>query len=285
MVNHDHRRRAGAVLGGLLCLVSMVSLAVWTQPMEQAVGLNAAEIRHVAPIPVEPTRASVEGEEADAEVEIGDRVVDLPEDGRGRGYFTTVFTSSNWQRNGRERAIVEWFRENGRLTDLRRQTHWHHYTPGHRIWSRFRKVLDRLPCVVVQDPDGYVIYKATGENVPSNEDELADEIARMLTNRYAQRVDQQRLVGRRTPVRNVLRVVFRNRPSPQPAPSPSPPPVCPGPDCPDEPPVDPASDMTIPDIRPETTTNDGVPWLALLTTSGLSGVGTLLWKLRQEADL
>jgi len=283
VISPNCRIQVTALLGGLLCLVSMASFAVWTERIELATGADTAEMRHVAPIPAEAFPASAEAEEGDVEHLVGDRVVDLPEDGRGRGYFTTVFTSSNWRRNGRERAIVEWFHQDDRLSDLRRQIHWHHYTPGHRVWSRFRTVVNRLPCVLVQDPDGYVIYKATGENVPLNADKLADEISRMLEKHLALRVHQQRLIGRWTPVRNVLRAICPKRPSPQPAPTPSP--VCPGPDCPNEPPDEAPADKTIPDIRPQEATDDGVPWLALLTASGLSGIGTLLWKLRQEADL
>lgn len=96
--------------------------------------------------------------------EFGDRVIDLPED--ARSWHTSVFTAD--APTPRERQLLGWFSSDPQLVLLRQQTLFHHYTPRSAVYSRYGNVTaGGLPVVVLQDATGQVIFKASGENLPS----------------------------------------------------------------------------------------------------------------------
>jgi len=96
--------------------------------------------------------------------EIGDRVIDLPDD--GHAWYTTVVTSE--QPTPRERAVLAWFDREPELIRLKQQTHFHHYTPKSAVYKNVEPAIaNGLPAVIVQDGTGAVVYKVSGDNVPN----------------------------------------------------------------------------------------------------------------------
>ena len=104
--------------------------------------------------------------EAKSLAEFGDRVIDLPED--GNLWHTTVFTSET--PTPEEHRVLSWFDSNTSLQSLKKQTHFHHYTPKSSVFERYTSlVANGYPAVVLQDGTGKVIYKASGANVPQSD--------------------------------------------------------------------------------------------------------------------
>jgi hypothetical protein len=96
--------------------------------------------------------------------EIGDRVIDLPND--GQAWHTTVVTHE--QPRPQERQLLAWFDREPELIRLKRQTHFHHYTPKSAVYKNVEPAVSNgLPAVIVQDGAGAVVYKVSGDNVPS----------------------------------------------------------------------------------------------------------------------
>src|SRR6185437_376680 len=62
--------------------------------------------------------------------ELGDRVIDLPED--AHAWHTSVFTGE--KPSSRERQILGWFESEPQLRRLKEQTHFHHYTPASAVF-------------------------------------------------------------------------------------------------------------------------------------------------------
>ena len=90
----------------------------------------------------------------------GERVTQLPED--GASWHTTLFTSNDWRERPDENMVVAAFYTDASLTRLRQQTNWNHYTPDNRLWKSYSSVNRVLPSVVVQDPEGAVVFKSSG---------------------------------------------------------------------------------------------------------------------------
>ncbi|HEV3340370.1 MAG TPA: hypothetical protein VG125_08430 [Pirellulales bacterium] len=96
--------------------------------------------------------------------EIGDRVIDLPND--GQAWHTTVVTHE--QPTPRERQLLGWFDREPELIRLKQQTHFHRYTPQSAVYKNVQPAVSNgLPAVIVQDGTGAVVYKVSGDNVPS----------------------------------------------------------------------------------------------------------------------
>ena len=104
--------------------------------------------------------------EARAIADFGDRIIDLPED--GKAWHPTVFTGE--QPTPQELRLLAWFDSDPQLNKLKRQTHFHYYTPRSSVYPRYGNLTaGGLPAVVLQDETGNVVYKASGSNVPTAE--------------------------------------------------------------------------------------------------------------------
>jgi hypothetical protein len=115
------------------------------------------------------------------------QVVTLPED--GGAYHLSIFVSDNW-RSTREREVVALVDTDSTLASIKAQSHFHLYTQSDPIYkTRFPGF--ELPCILLQDSSGGVIFKYSGP---------------MLNNRPWLR----------------LRPWLRPRPNPNPAPGPEP---------------------------------------------------------------
>ncbi len=166
-----------------------------------------------------------------------EQVIDLPED--GGAWYTTLFLHADWRQRPQERQLAAWFASNPRLASLKAQTHWNVHTQKDRMYrARWAHVVSVWPCVLLQTSDGKVRYKASGDNIPSNADQLASDITTRLF------------------------------PCPKPKPKPNPTPA------PDTNPVIPD---TTPDITPDAgPAGEDFPW-ALLIVGILVAVGAVLF--------
>lgn len=112
-----------------------------------------------------------------AYADVQERVINLPED--GDKWFTSLFLHDSWQQDARESQIVQAFETDQRLVGLKKQTIFNQYTesdPHYR--ETFSEAIPVLPAIAVQRPDGTVVYKASGPNVPRSGPAIADSIQR-----------------------------------------------------------------------------------------------------------
>lgn len=104
-----------------------------------------------------------------------EHVIQLPEDG-GR-YHLSLVLEEGWQAlRGRSVTVHSWFDSDPRLAGLKAQCHFHVYTPAHRWFHQNAHVAERFPAVILQRHDGYVLFKASGQNLRTAS-ALADAIA------------------------------------------------------------------------------------------------------------
>jgi len=156
--------------GCLLCAAVVIVAA--SERQQQHAGVAQQDSRRLAAIVAVGERRDIDAKgidhgDGDAVTDLraidrlcGERVTALPED--GATWHTTVFTTAEWQQHASENAVVGAFYTDPQLTRLRLGTNFNHYTPENRLWNSYRAVNDRLPSVVVQDPEGAVVFKASG---------------------------------------------------------------------------------------------------------------------------
>jgi len=178
-----------------------------------------------------------------------ERVVNLPED--GHAWYTTLFVSANYQSNPRERELVASFQSVPELRSLAAQTHFALVTPQSRTYGRYKASTGAVtPCVIVQQPDGKVVYKSSGPKVPDDSWRLIDDI------------------------REAIRERFPHCPQPKPDPAPVTPPSTP-----------PATVPTVPDLgpskEPESTADHS---LAIALVAGVLSIAVGIgWAWRRES--
>ena len=108
-----------------------------------------------------------------------EQIFDLPED--GGAWYTTVFVDADWRSKPNQRSLVAWFETSNGLRSLKVQTHWNLYVPTNPLFrSRWSAKVPTRPCVMVQNSKGKVIYKASGENIPTHADQLVVDIHTMI---------------------------------------------------------------------------------------------------------
>lgn len=138
---------------GLLAFASMSSM-------------NAKKVSGHTAIAMRAELAKVQAEVAEAKAlaEFTDRVIDLPED--AGAWHTTVIT--NDPPSAKDLQLVGWFDSDPQLANLKRQTHWHWYSPKSSVYERYANVTATgLPVILVQDQTGKTVYKASGANAPN----------------------------------------------------------------------------------------------------------------------
>ncbi len=134
-------------------------------------------------------------------------VILLPED--GGLWHTTLVLPSDPSTDPASRRLVDHFATSPRLKKLASQTSLHRYTPSDPLFeARYAPYFGGvLPALLVQKADGTVIYKVSGEAIPTSGEELANEIA--------QAIDQC------CPLRPKPQPQPKPQPSPEPTPSPT----------------------------------------------------------------
>lgn len=163
------------------------------------------------------------------------RIIELPAD-QGVWWTTAVFDSPTPTSQGSRQLSA--LLSTPRLQSLIAQTKYTKYTPNDLMYQqRFSRYYGNVtPQLIIQEPNGQVVYKATGDQIPADPDVLADDIQLAISNCR-----------------------------PKPTPTPSPAPVQPQP-----------QPNSIPDISPNNTTpNNTTPhssdtpfWLFLIPVVG-----------------
>lgn len=192
-----------------------------------------------------------------------------------------VFTSSNWEYLPKELKLLQNIKSNAKIKHITGQLKSSWFDPNDKEFERFYPYIGSvMPVVMVQEPSGEIIYKATGTAVPDDGDKLASDITVAIKRHFAAgRVTvhaQQPLVYNTALVSNgdAGRPL---RPRPQPEPQPSPCPLRPGPHI--------GPQITVETVVPDVTPRDyeesedeepQQPWwlLAVLVVVGVAvGVG------------
>lgn len=127
-----------------------------------------------------------------------ERVLDLPED--AGVWHTTIVYPEHAPSDAASRRLAAALSSEARLRSLVAQTKTHTYATSDPLWQRRLQQHYGVtaPALIVQQPDGRVCYKASGNNLPEDARVLADQIANSLAQ-------------------------CRPRPTPSPQPTPAPP--------------------------------------------------------------
>jgi hypothetical protein len=104
---------------------------------------------------------------------VRERVIELPED--GRAFHVTLLYPREKETQAGSRELAAQLASTPRLQSLLAQCKVHEHRPGQWVYEeRYAGV--PLPSLIFVDPDGALIYKASGLNLPADGEALADEI-------------------------------------------------------------------------------------------------------------
>jgi len=108
-----------------------------------------------------------------------EQIFDLPED--GGAWYTTIFVDPDWRAKSNQRSLVAWFEVSPGLRSLKAQTHWNQYlTDSPQYVTKWASKVAFVPCVMVQNSKGKVVYRASGTNIPTHADQLVVDIHTMI---------------------------------------------------------------------------------------------------------
>ncbi len=108
-----------------------------------------------------------------AEIKAETRILNLPQD-EGKWFVSVVGDPSDQQYVN----LLAWFDRNLALSELKAGVHFHGIsTKSVAFRSRYAKNVNEFPTIRVQKPDGFVIYEAAGDSIPSSAEGLSYEIA------------------------------------------------------------------------------------------------------------
>lgn len=106
-----------------------------------------------------------------------DRIIELPAD--SGIWHTLLFVHDGWQAHEDCRRLVAWFDTEPGLVSLKSQTKFWVYTESNPYYRQhFAGTLHALPAVRVQNAEGYLIYQASGRNIPRGPADLRRAITR-----------------------------------------------------------------------------------------------------------
>lgn len=235
-----------------------------TIPLALLACLVRGQGQQTAADPVDQTNVVVKTKGTLFALSSGGKEIILPEDGGST--YVSVFVHSDWRKRPEEARLVRWFARVPSLVQIRVKTIWHLYTPDDYTFQQ-SYAETALPTVLVQQPDGEVVYKGSGENIPVTAVRLARELEAVC--------DMPRLFKRRPWLR--VRPWLRPRPSPDPSPCPEP--------SPDDVEIDELDGMpdlaSIPDIGKKKQGGAGF-WLLLGLVGVGSAVGATAFKFKTE---
>lgn len=224
-----------------ILILATCTMQLATCPAEAARRWPVQPINQAA---ADEVKTGTPGYQSPAEQLLGARVTELPNDA-GR-CFTSVYISA--QPSAREQQVAGWFAAHRGLQALAAQTHYnvmHADNPLYQV-RHAKSVGDDFPCVTIQHPDGRLIAKVSGANMPATADGLATILAK--------RIEDCRP---------------RPKPTPTPTPVPQPQPVLPD---------------LLPDVTPQPAPEDeAVQWLVVVVLGLVAAGGTLWHKARRKA--
>lgn len=148
---------------------------------------------------------------------VEERVVSLPQDS-GKWYLSVVGDP----RDTRYREILAWFDASEDLKNLKAQVHFWQVASDSAIYrGRYAANVGGLPTVRMQQPDGTVVYEASGDSLPMTAEGLYGALAGGVLDAQGIRfLPWRREMERRCPGPGPCPT-----PSPEPAPEPEPQPL------------------------------------------------------------
>lgn len=104
-------------------------------------------------------------------------VIDLPEDA-DKWALTVIYEGTKEGFSARDNALRATFAASPRIRSMTVQCHQNTYYSDHPMWTeKYEKTVGGpLPLVMLQEPGGVVVYKASGDNIPYHPDQMADEL-------------------------------------------------------------------------------------------------------------
>lgn len=244
-------RETKLLFAGVLTAIALVGWCLLG--MQHAIQQADVAVTALAETPHEAPAAPIASPPAES------RILHLPDD--GNYWHTTILLDDDWKRDRAQSEFLAGLYAEPRLRSLLIQTANHTYRPKEPGYRRYDPYRFAHPTIIVQDADGKVHYKCSGEDLAAlSPGELADEIA-------ASFIDAGRLFDR----------CPRPRPRPEPSPEPAPDPD----DQADE--LDDAK-PTVDDTRPVIDTPSAAfPWAILVVVVLLSGALAVMYHVRREA--
>lgn len=89
----------------------------------------------------------------------------------------TVITHSDWQKRPVDSNLIDTLTQGPKMSGVVKKCHFEHVLSGSDIYKyRWSEVYPELPAVILQQPSGIVIYKASGENIPPDDESLYEEM-------------------------------------------------------------------------------------------------------------
>jgi hypothetical protein len=101
-----------------------------------------------------------------------ERVVTLPQD--ADKWFISVVGE---QSEAHYQQMIAWFKSDVRLSSLRKQVHYRPVSTSNEEFERYRKNVTSLPTIRMQRADGFVVYEASGEEIPTTAGQLYSDIS------------------------------------------------------------------------------------------------------------
>lgn len=107
-------------------------------------------------------------------------IVELPED--GQAYHLAVVVHDDWRQRPLDRSVVAWFQAEPTLASAKAQTHYHLLTashPSYRGNERWRRAAPSLPAVLIMDPAGNILLRATEPTLQEGPEKLGERIVHL----------------------------------------------------------------------------------------------------------
>ena len=112
------------------------------------------------------------------EVELESRVVELPED--GDQWFTVLIVRPDYKTLPAERRAVAAFSSDPALASLKAQTHFELIETDKPAFEKFASCVDVTPCLILERPNGQVIYRESGPQLGKNSRGLVKAIEKQI---------------------------------------------------------------------------------------------------------
>lgn len=228
----------------LVCfLLATCIMQLATCPAAEARRWRVSPTMPQAASPLQQVKTGTPGYQSPGEQLLGARVDQLPNDA-GK-CFTSIYVAAS--PSARDVQVAGWFKTHRGLLRLREATHFNGMRSDNPLYlaRHAQSVGNDFPCVTIQRPDGSLIAKVSGSNMPATADGLATLLARAIEN------------------------CPRPRPKPEPVPTPQPTPEpAPLPDL--------LPDPTEPDVQPAD--DDAIQWAVVIGSFVLAAAGTLLYR-------
>lgn len=113
--------------------------------------------------------------------EIKDSKVKVPESVSIRylnisNLYTTLHFPANWNKNPKFIKIRRWFETEPELQMLKLESKFNVYEEGTDFFNERYAGRVTVPSILIQNPDGSIIFSATGNNIPKTSKELISKI-------------------------------------------------------------------------------------------------------------